>query len=198
METGVKNNFISGFDFIAILSAIGIIGWIVSGFFGGMILFLISSTLIIIPILLLYLVSAVDLLINIRNKGKSTSRIKLVSHGIIILSIIIFNLYNSELFKSEIILSAILKDDLFHYRLVLRENGVVENQINGFLGFEETHYGKYSIENEEIIFSIKPYVNDFIPDTLLLDRKQNAIFINKDSNGKFRIEKSWLNHFEIE
>ncbi len=95
-------------------------------------------------------------------------------------------------------MTAVLKDDLYHYRLILRKNGNVENQANGMFGFSQTFHGKYKIENDFIIFSEKPYDNDFIPDTLLIDKEQNALFIEKDSKGNFRTEKEWLNHFEIE
>lgn len=95
-------------------------------------------------------------------------------------------------------MTAVLKDDLYHYRLVFRKDRTVENQINGFMGFSKTIHGKYKIENDLIIFDPKPYDNDFIPDTMLIDKKLNAIFIGKDKNGNFRTVKEWLNHFEIE
>ena len=95
-------------------------------------------------------------------------------------------------------MTAILKDDLYHYRLIFRENGNVENQANGVFGFSQTYNGKYKIENNLIIFSQKPYDNEFLPDTLLLDKKQGAIFLNKNNSGDFNTEKEWLNHFKIE
>ncbi|WP_222597367.1 hypothetical protein [Hyunsoonleella aquatilis] len=94
-------------------------------------------------------------------------------------------------------MTAILKDDLFHYTLILREDGTCENNVNGFLGFKEQFSGTYKIDGDTIIFTQKPYDNNFIPDTLLLDKKQNAIFINRDKEGKFNTEKEWLNHFKI-
>ncbi len=66
------------------------------------------------------------------------------------------------------------------------------------MGFSLTMHGKYTIENNLIIFSKKPYDNDWLPDTLLLDRKQNAIFITKNEKGEFETKKEWLNYFEIE
>lgn len=95
-------------------------------------------------------------------------------------------------------MTAVLKDDLYNYRLIFRKNNTVENQINGFMGFSQTISGKYKIENDLIIFNPKPYDNDFIPDTLLIDKKQNVIFKERDENGNFRTNKEWLNHFEIE
>lgn len=95
-------------------------------------------------------------------------------------------------------MTAVLKDDLYRYKLVFRENGSVENQSSGAFGFSKNFYGKYIIEDSLIIFTVKPYDNDFIPDTVLLDKKQKAIFLNKNKNGQFSKEKKWLNHFKIE
>lgn len=198
MVTEKKHNKISGYNIVAIISAFGLIGWIITDFFGGMILWLFSYGLFIIPIILLYVFSFFDTLISLLRKGTGTSKTKLTAHGIVLLVILGFNLYHSELFKSKRIMTAVLNDDLFHYRLIFRENGNVENQENGVLGISGTYHGKYKIEKDLIIFSEKPYDNDFIPDTLLIDRNQNALFMEKDSKGNFRTEKEWLNHFEIE
>lgn len=194
----MKKNKIKGFEIVAILSAIGIIGWLITDFYGGMIINLFSFGILIIPFIILYLISIIETIISIGRKGVKSNKIKLFAHGIVIISIISLNVYHSELFKSKAVLSAVLKDDLFHYRLVFRENGTVENHINGFMGFSETIYGKYTFEKDLIVFSKKPYDNNFIPDTLLLDKKQNAIFITKNKKGMFETEKVWLNYFEIE
>ena len=194
----MRKNKIKGFEIVAILSAIGIIGWLITDFYGGMIINLLSYGILIIPFIILYLISIIETIISLIKKGVKSTRIKLIAHGIVIISIISLNIYHSDLLKSKAVLTAVLKDDLFHYRLVFRENGTVENQINGFMGFSETVYGKYTFEKDLIIFSEKPYDNDFIPDTLLLDKNQNAIFITKNKNGKFETKKVWLNYFEIE
>ncbi|MBU2557267.1 MAG: hypothetical protein KJ578_05735 [Bacteroidetes bacterium] len=198
MTTENRKSNLSAYDIIAIISAAGLLSWIITDFFGGMIIWLLSYSLIIIPITLLYIFSITETIASIVRKGKQTSKIKLTAHGIVLFSILIFNLYRSEIFKSESIMSAVLKDDLYHHRLILRKNGNVENQTNGMFGFRETFHGKYKIESDLIIFSEKPYDNDFIPDTLLIDRKQGALFMEKDSIGNFRTNKEWLNHFEIE
>ncbi|MDR7131373.1 hypothetical protein J2X69_003737 [Algoriphagus sp. 4150] len=189
---------ISGYDIVAIISAVGLIGWIVTDFYGGMIIWMLSYGVIIASILILYVFSFLDTLISLIRRGKGISKVKLTAHGIVLLVILGFNLHHSEFFKSERMLTAILKDDLFHYRLIFRENGNVENHVSGFFGFSEIHRGKYRIDNELVIFSRKPYDNNFIPDTLLIDKNQNALFMDKDSEGNFRTEKEWLNHFEIE
>jgi hypothetical protein len=192
------NNKISIYDIIAIISGLGIIAWLTCDFYGGMMIYLFSYGLIIIPFIFLYVFSFIDTIISSIRKGKQTSKIKLVAHGIVISIIILFNVYHSELFKSKRIMTAVLNDDLFHYRLIFRENGNVENQANGIFGFSQTYYGKYRIENDLIIFSKTPYDNDFIPDTVLIDKEKNAIFMERDSKGNFRTKKEFLNHFEIE
>ena len=194
----MRENKIKGFEIVAILSAIGIIGWLIADFYGGMIINLLSYGILIIPFIILYLISIIETIISLIRKGIKSNRIKLIAHSIVIISIISLNIYHSELLKSKAVLTGVLKDDLFHYRLVFRENGTVENRINGFMGFSETIYGKYTFEKNLIIFSEKPYKNDFIPDTLFLDKKQNAIFITKNKKGKFETKKVWLNYFEIE
>lgn len=191
-------NKISRYDIIAILSGVVIVVWIVSDFFGGMILHLINSWFIILPAILLYLFSFFETLISLFRNGKRTSKAKLTAHGIVILAIIAFNTYPSELFKSEKIMSAVLKDDLYHYRLIFRKNGDVANQINGILGFSQTYYGKYKIVSNLIIFSEKPYDNNFIPDTILIDAGQNALFRKKDIDGNFITKREWAEYFEIE
>lgn len=102
-----------------------------------------------------------------------------------------------ELFKSPAVVKAAMYDDLFSYHLTLRENGSCEGTVIGMLGFTEKFHGAYSMKGDTIIFSKIPYDNDFIPERILLDRDQNAIFIGKDENGDFSREKIWLNHFKL-
>ena len=193
-----RSNKIKKTDILAIISAIGFIGWLITDFYGGMIIFLLSFGIIIIPFIFLYFISIAETINSVQNEGIKSNKIKLIVHGIVVISVISLIIYHSELFKSKAILTAVLKDDLYTYRLVFRENGNVENQIRGFMGFSLTMHGKYTIENNLIIFSKKPYDNDWLPDTLLLDRKQNAIFITKNEKGEFETKKEWLNYFEIE
>nr|WP_319571638.1 hypothetical protein [uncultured Draconibacterium sp.] len=186
------------FDIVALVSTIGIILWIISDFFGGMIVFLLSYGLVIIPIIITYLVSIIETIFSLITKGVKKNKIKLISHLIVILTIVIITVYNSDILKSKRVLTATLKDDLSLQTLIFRENGKCENNINGMFGFPEKFKGEYYMKNDTIIFSIKPYDNNFIPDTILLDRVQKAIFIEKDKLGNFRTEKEWLNHFKIE
>ena len=189
---------LSFFEVVAILSATGLIGWIITDFFGGMVLYLIAYWIIVFPIILLYVVSFVETLISLIMNGSRKNKTKLVAHGTVILVIILFNLYHSELFRPKRILTATLRDDLYHYTLIFRENGRVENRASGIFGFSETFNGTYLIQGDKIIFTKKPYDNDFIPDTLLIDKTQGAIFMEKDKDGEFIRTKQFLNHFEIE
>jgi hypothetical protein len=193
-----KNKKIKGFDFLAIISTLGLIGWIITDYFGGMIIFLLSYGLIIIPIIIAYLVSIIETIFSLIRKGIKPNKIKAISHLIVIGFIILISIINSDLFKSKRIVTATLKDDLYHYTLILRENGKCENNAFGMFGYTEKFNGEYYLKNDTIIFTIKPYDNDFLPDTVLLDTNQGAIFINKDKNGDFVTKKSWLNYFEIE
>lgn len=176
----------------------GILAWMVTDYFGGMIIFLLSYALFIVPIFILYIVSLGDTLVSIGRRGFKQNKIKIIFHGLVILAIIMTNVFQSDLLKSKRILTATLKDDLFHYTLVLRENGACENEVSGIFGFQKVFHGRFEFQGDTIVFTEKPYDNDFIPDTLLLDRNENVIFINRDRDGKFNTTKEWLNHFEIQ
>jgi len=196
-NTNKKNRTAKVFDVLAIISSLGIISWIISDYFGGMILFLLIYSIIIIPFVIVYLFSFIQTVISLIRKGLKQNRIRLISHLSVIGVIIAVSITNSDVFKSKRLITAILKDDLYHYTLVLRENGDCENNTIGMFGFTERFKGKYYLKNDSIIFTVKPYDNNFLPDTVLLDTIQGAIFITKDKNGNFARTKSWLNHFEI-
>ncbi|MBC3757436.1 hypothetical protein H7U19_03400 [Hyunsoonleella sp. SJ7] len=171
--------------------------WNISDYYGGMIIHFLQYWYIVLPILILYIISLIRTLILVVCRGLKTTKFLIISHSIFLIFLIVISLIESDTFKSERVMTAILKDDLFHYTLILREDGTCENNVNGFLGFKEQFSGTYKIDGDTIIFTQKPYDNNFIPDTLLLDKKQNAIFINRDKEGKFNTEKEWLNHFKI-
>ncbi|MDR2887895.1 MAG: hypothetical protein LBV26_07855 [Bacteroidales bacterium] len=176
----------------------GIVSWIITDFYGGMFIYLLSYKLIILPVILIYIFSLTQTVISMCKTGFKYNKIKIVSHSTVILAVISLNLFHSEIFKSKKILKASLIDDLFIYTLIFRKNGSVENQIEGAFGYSEEIKGKYLIKNDTIIFTKKPYDNDWLPDTLLLDKNVNAIFLHRDkSTGQFITEKRWLNYFEI-
>lgn len=191
----MKNRPIS--NIIAIISPLGILCWIITDFYGGMLLYFFSYGLFIIPIIILFVVSFIDTIVSTIKRGIKDNKIKVIFHGTLLFMIVLFNVFQSDIFKSPRILTATLKDDLFHYTLIFRENGTVENEVNGIFGFQEIFKGKYHIEGDTIIFLKVPYDNDFIPEQLLIDREQNAIFMYKDESGNFSRKKEWLNHLEI-
>lgn len=186
------------YKIIALISTIGILCWIITNFFGGMILHLLSYYFIIIPIIILYIFSFFETIISTIKHGIKQNMIKIFFHGIVLFTILLFNLFESDLLKSKNILTATLKDDLYHYTLIFRKDGSCENKISGIFGFEEVFYGKYKFNGDTIIFSKIPYDNDFIPPQLLIDKKNKVIFINKDKLGQFETTIEWLNHFEIQ
>jgi hypothetical protein len=185
------------YDIIAIISTIGILCWMITDYFGGMVIYLSSYGLIIIPIIILYIVSFFDTLISAIKRGITQNKTKVIFHGLVLVAIFLTNIFQSDLFKSKGVLRATLKDDQFLYTLVFRNDGNCENEVSGIFGFQEVYHGKYKFYGDTIVFIKKPYDNDFIPDTLLIDRKAKAIYIEKDKNGKFNTTKEWLNHFEI-
>ncbi|MBK0402255.1 hypothetical protein I5M27_04620 [Adhaeribacter sp. BT258] len=167
-------------------------------YFGGMFIYLLSYGIIIIPIIILYIISFGNTIISTAKHGFKQNKIKVIFHGLVLLSIILTNITQSDILKSKRILTAALKDDQFHYKLVFRENGTCENEVSGIFGFQEVFHGKYKLQGDTIVFTKKPYDNNFIPDTLLINKKENAIFMNKDNQGNFSTTKEWLNHFEIQ
>lgn len=187
-----------GLNFASIVGALGIIAWLISDFYGGMLIHLFSYFYAFAFIFVLYIASLAETLINWLRKGVQSVKVRVIVHSIVLLSFIAFNIHKSEILRSDRVLTATLKDDLFHYTLVFRKNGKAETHENGFLGYSQTHFGKYHIEEGLIIFDKKPYDNDFLPDSVFLDLSQNAIFISKGSNGEFVKDKEWLNHFEID
>ena len=153
-------------------------------------MFLLAYEFIIVPIIILYVVSFIETLISLIRIGKATSKTKLVAHGAVISLVVLLNVAESDLLKSKRVMTAILKDDLFHYKLVFRKNGQVENHVYGMFGYTTAYNGRYELKDSLIVFSKRPYDNDFIPDTVLLDNTQHAIFINRNKDGGFDFEKS--------
>lgn len=191
-----KDFQLKGFDYLAIISTLGCIGWVISDFYGGMMLFLIAYSIVIIPILIAYAVSFIETVVSFSRNGFRPNRIKVFFHLLFFVFILICFLMNSELFKSERVLSARMMDDLFSYELVLRKNYDCEVNIQGFLGYTESLYGRYCIEQDTIILNENPY-DSFLPDSILIDTTRNAIFINRNKDGTFSTNKIFLNYFEI-
>lgn len=183
---------------IAVVSTVGILCWRITDWYGGMVIFLLSYAVIIIPIVLLYVISFLATIGSVIRTGVKSNKVKVYCHGLLLFILLLFKIFQSDLFKSKRILSATLYDDLFQYTLIFRENGDCENEVHGMFGFKETFHGKYRFMGDTIVFEKLPYDNkNFIPDTILIDREKKAIFIARDKRGMFVVEPEWLNHFKI-
>lgn len=182
---------------LALYGVVAMLIWMATDFFGGMFLYLVVYFILILPFLLLYISSLLETIVSTILTGFKSTKIRVYIHGFFLFIVLCFTLYHSELFKSTKVLSATLKDDLFSYHFIFRENGTVENHISGFLGFEEMIKGTYKIKGDTIIFTQVPYKSDFIPEKLLIDREANAVWIHRDKNGAFDREKVDLNYLEI-
>lgn len=193
-----KLSKIKPLQILTIVSIIGMICWNITDYFGGMIIRLLQYWYLIIPIIILYIITFIKTLIEVEKSGFKNNKLTVVANLLFIVFILTTSLIESDVFKSKRVLSGTLKDDLFHYTIIFREDGTCENNINGFLGYKKQYKGTYIMINDTIIFTKKPYENNFIPDTLLYDKNQNAIFINKNKQGQFNIKKEWLNHFKVQ
>lgn len=180
------------------IAAVSIITWIITDFFGGMFIWLFSYPIIILPVCLLYIFSFFQTIILTIKNGIKQNKIRIIAHLLVVITIIGVNLYNSEIFKPKKLFSATLYDDLCYYNFIFREKGIVENEIDGFLGYREIFKGKYHFLNDSIIvFDKMPYKNDFFKDTMLIDQQQQAIFMYKDSSGNFTKETSHSIYFQL-
>jgi hypothetical protein len=183
---------------LTVLSVIGMICWNITDYFGGMFIHLLQYWFLIIPMVIVYLISFIVTIIKLLKRGIKSNKLVFGAHLFLIVFLVTTSLIEADFFKSKIVLKGTLKDDLFYYTLLFREDGTCENNVNGFMGFKESFKGNYKMAGDTIIFIVKPYDNDFIPDTLLYNKKQNAIFLHKNKKGEFSTEKEWLNHFEVE
>lgn len=185
-------------NILAIVSTFGIILWLMTDLRGGMFIYLLSYGIIILPIIIIYLISLIQTIISLIKRGLEGSKVNLFAHSLVILFIIGLCIYNSELFKSEKILSASMKDDLFYYTLIFRKDNSCEMDIDGMFGYQDKIRGNYYAKGDTIIFTKVPYSNDrFIPDTVLIDRGLKEIFIVRDSLGNFNRKKNYSGHFII-
>jgi hypothetical protein len=182
---------------LSIISTLTVIGWMITDFYGGMIVYLIMYRWILFPLIIIYGISFLITVIKIIKGGIKSNRVLFYTHTFGILTIIIFNLYQTELFKSKILLNATLFDDLSSINLVLRENSKFEMTSSGMFGYTDKISGHYKKQNDTIIFSNKPYRNDYIPDTIIIAPKDSAIYFKKQLNGEFSREKTFVNYFKI-
>jgi hypothetical protein len=141
-----------------------------------------------LPIGLLGVFFAIVLGFSILKKKRESIIIGLL----VILSIITIDSFSWEVFKSKKVLEAYLDDDLTGMHLILRENN--EFEIRSYFMFgDEYFHGKYNIRENQIIFHDRPYINDFIPDTItIVDEK---IILKFDQDGVPNTQ--FANYFEI-
>ena len=198
MSIEIKMNRLKSDDILTLISTSGLLIWVSTGFFEGMFSSLVSYWMLIIPCIIMYLYVVIGTLSSFFKNGLQGNLIKLFSLCILVLSGITLQLNNSELFKSEIIIKSILRDDLSNSILTFRKNGKCENKLVGMFGMSKKYHGNYILKGDTIVFLSKPYDNVFLPDTLLLDTEKEAIFIERDKCGNFRTKKEWLNHYKIE
>ena len=182
---------------LSIISTLTIIGWMISDFYGGMIIYLIVYRWIILPMLIIYAITVIISLIKIIKNGIKPNKMLFYTHSFGLLMIIMFSLYQSEVFKSKILLDATLFDDLSSINIVLRKNGHFETTTNTAFGSSEKISGKYSLKNDTIIFLNAPYSNDFIPNKVLIDKKDSALYFTRKSKGEFSREKTFVNYFKV-
>jgi len=192
-----KSIFRTIFKYLTAISSIGVIAWIISDFFGGMFIHLVMLWWLIIPIVILFGITLLISTILIFREGIKNNKLITITHSLSLLIILLFFLYNSELLKSKKVLDASLIDDLNRIDLIFRENGNFQTNVSGMFGYTERIKGKYLMRNDSIIFLNKPYTNDYIPDTVIIDNDKNAIFFRRNKDGKFSREKSFVNYFEI-
>lgn len=102
-----------------------------------------------------------------------------------------------EVFKSEILLSAVLVDDLSTITIELRADNTFNTTIHGMFWFRDQISGEYHLSQDTVIFHQPPYSNDFLPKKILIDRLDSALYFELHSNGEYNRTKGLVNFFEI-
>lgn len=185
-------------EFAGKLSSIGMTCWVLTGFGSGMILLLVICYIIVIPMVFVYVIFLIYMIIIVGVNGIRANKSIIIYHAVFFMSVLLLYLYSSDIFKSRPVLEASLKDDLSFSVLTFREDGTCDHDITMMFGLQENFKGAYYFRGDTIIFTKVPYdVPTFIPDTILVDKSQDAIFLYKDSSGNFRTQPQWLNHFKI-
>ena len=147
----------------------------------------ILAYLILLPIIILQIVLA---FVNFKRDGKAFS-VTIIAF-LFGLAMSIYS--DTELFKSKILLKAVLVDDLSSLELKLRENNTFELVPISYLGSFEKFTGEYKITGNKIIFIDRPYDSDFIPDTVYIIG--NKIVLRYNLLGQ--PDTSFANYFRID
>lgn len=152
---------------------------------------------IILPILFLYKVSlAISIILFVKNGIKKFPKFLYINTiPLVIFAFLLID--HSAVFKGKLILRAALHDDLSYIELLLRDDYTFENSAIGMFGVIDTYKGKYILKKDTLILLDKAYSNDFIPDTLLIDIKENAVFFARHE-GVFSKVKSFAGYYKID
>ena len=150
---------------------------------------ILNNIMWIFPSLILAIAFILAIIIAIIKKVKHAITIFICTVLIITTSEIV----KSEIFKSPKVLQAILHDDLSAIHLTLRKNKTFEISSTTIFS-EEKYKGDYKISGNKIIFSDRPYQNNFIPDTVTIWK--DKIILSLDKAGQPNID--FANYFDIE
>lgn len=181
---------------MAVIGSAGVIYLIIADYYGGMFIHMLSYGIILLPLLGIYFVSLMSTLISVIKAGVKENMLHVFIVSLPIILFLASCIYDAEFHKSSKILTAEFKEDLFYCKLIFRENGDCVHEIAGFLGYEEVIKGKYYLKGDTIIFTKKPYDNNFLPDTILIDREENKLILQRDSLGNFNRKYEYYNIIE--
>ncbi len=197
MKTATLRNRILFTNLAAILGCVGMLGWLITHFYGGMVLWFYSYGIFILFFLILYVFSVVETIVSYLNYGR-ISVVKIAMHSAVIIVLIALNLLKVDILKPNLIMTAVHKGHTEVYRLNFRSNGTVENQVHGSYGYSETFHGSYHFEDSLVVFDEKPFNTNFIPDTLLIDKEHQVLFMRKNHKGHFIKRRVLDNYFSIQ
>jgi hypothetical protein len=183
---------------LSVVSTLAMLGWLLSDFFGGMVIYLIMLGWFLGIALIVYVLTLIITIVLTIKSGVEANKISFYTHLVGLFMIGLFALNSSEVLKSRKVLEASLEDDLNVIELILRKNGHFETISTGMFGVTDQISGKYIIRKDTIVFLSAPYDNDFIPTKVLIDRKDSAIFFKKDVHGEFSREKGFSVYFRID
>lgn len=152
---------------------------------------------ILIPLTFVYVITLILTISKAIQYGFEHIMISVTIHTIGLSAVLGVSLWNAEFLKSETLLEAILIDDLSSITIKLRADNTFDTTVNGMFGFVERTSGEYHLEQDTIIFHQAPYSNDFIPNEVLIDESDTALYFNRHASGEFDRNKSFVSFFEI-
>lgn len=199
MSEEVKETGITFRELLAIFSSVLMIAWLMTAFW-GLIIFVTIMVFYFVAILwFFYFASLIESIIYIKKNGFLSSKKRLYSHGAVLLLLLFMFVWFSDMFRSERVYTATMQNDWMHYTLIFRENGELQYKYYSF-GLFQTFSFKYISKSDTLIITERPPdLLDIwnIPDTLLVNTNQQAIFIRRNRDGTFETKKEWLNHYKL-